>query len=111
MSAKNTKRARTVAGVISEAQDRGLIGHYEKIAHASHSMLEAAYAGDWCQFESILAQCQGLIATLREASANAVLSDAEQERRLALLRGILKDDARIRAHAEPWMRDLDEFLA
>jgi flagellar protein FliT len=98
-------------GATSGTGDPGLIAYYERIADASHSMLEAAYAGDWVRFEQIADQCQGLIAALRDASANAALGEQDRQRRLVLLREILRDDARIRAHAEPWLRDLDEFLA
>ena len=31
--------------------------------------------------------------------------------RIALLRDILRDDAHIRARAEPWLRNLEQFLS
>lgn len=88
----------------------GLIQQYEEIANASRSMLEAAHMGNWERVEEIEARCREMIATLKLASAKDALGATEQRRRIALLRSILEDDAQIRARAEPWLRDLEEFL-
>ncbi len=89
----------------------GLIGHYESIAHASRSMLEAARQGDWPEVEKIELKCLELIEGLKRAAArHEVLGASERVRRLAILRAILQDDAQIRVRAEPWLRDLEYFL-
>jgi flagellar protein FliT len=90
---------------------RGLIHHYEDIAGASRSMLEAAHRGDWDTVERIEGRCREMIAALKRAAGTDTLSNVEKTRRLALLRTILKDDAQIRLRAEPWLRDLENFLA
>jgi flagellar protein FliT len=89
----------------------GLIRRYEEIAVASRDMLEAAHRGDWPAVERIEAQCREMITALKLAARTDTLSDAEKSRRLSLLRSILKDDAQIRLRAEPWLRDLENFLA
>jgi len=89
----------------------GLIHRYEDIANASRSMLDAAHRGDWAAVEQIESQCRDLIAALKVAAAADTLSDGEKARRMTLLRAILKDDAQIRVRAEPWLRDLENFLA
>jgi len=109
------KKAAVAAAPVAPAkaqrtEARRLIDYYEEIAFASHRMLEAAYQGNWTAFELIGGQCQELIAGLQQASVRAVLTDADRERRMVLMREILADDARIRAHAEPRMRGLDRFL-
>jgi flagellar protein FliT len=88
----------------------GLMDQYEEIADASRSMLEAAHRGDWGQVKEIEDRCREMIAALKLASARDVLGDREQRRRIALLRSILNDDAQIRVRAEPWLRDLEDFL-
>jgi flagellar protein FliT len=93
------------------ASGRPLIDYYERIAEASHRMQAAADAGDWPQVEQIGAQCEGLIGALRQAAKVDALNGAERDRRLQLLRDILRDDARIRACAEPWLRNLEQFLS
>jgi flagellar protein FliT len=89
----------------------GLIRHYEEIASASRSMLEAAHQGDWARVEQIELRCWEMIAALKQAAKTDSLSSAEKKRRMALLRTILDDDAQIRLRAEPWLRDLENFLA
>jgi flagellar protein FliT len=99
------------SGVPSDQPDGSLIEYYQSIARASHGLLEAAYQGDWTRFEAIAHQCRELIAALKDASVELPLNGDEQQRRIEILRGILRDDACIRARTEPWLRDLDEFLA
>ena len=89
----------------------GLINRYEDIAGASRSMLEAAHRGDWAAVERIECQCRDMIAALKIAASTDTLSDIEKTRRMTLLRTILKDDAQIRLRAEPWLRDLENFLS
>jgi flagellar protein FliT len=89
----------------------GLIHHYEDIASASRSMLEAAHRGDWAAVEQIEVRCRELIAALKVAASTDTLSETEKLRRMTLLRAILKDDSQIRLRAEPWLRDLENFLS
>lgn len=90
---------------------RRLIEHYEEIARASREMLRAAQAGDWVEVDAIEQRCRDTIAALKRASAGTRLAEAENRRRLAILRSILKDDAEIRLRAEPWLRDLESLLS
>lgn len=94
----------------TEPRAHALIRHYEEIARASRSMLEAAHAGDWDGVERIEAQCRDMIDSLKRASAGIVLGGVERERRMACLRAILDDDAQIRVRAEPWLRELEDLL-
>lgn len=89
----------------------GLINRYEDIASASRGMLEAARRGDWAEVEQIEGRCRELIEALKVAAVTDTLSENEKARRMVLLRTILKDDAQIRLRAEPWLRDLESFLA
>lgn len=111
MSVKGEEADPSDNGDSPSPMDGSLLEYYENIARASHCLLEAAYQGDWSRFEDIADQCRELIAALKDASTDAELTRDEQERRISILRGILRDDACIRARTEPWLRDLDEFLA
>ena len=102
-------KSKRTKGDVSGGQFR-LIHHYEEVARASHSMLDAAYQGDWDQVEALGAQCEALIQNLRQTAPTSSLSHEEQVRRFALLRSILRDDARIRSCSEPWLRNLDQYL-
>jgi flagellar protein FliT len=89
----------------------GLIRQYEEIADASRAMLDAARAGDWEGVGRIEERCRQLIVALKQASSRGKLSAPENRRRLVILRSILDDDAQIRIRSEPWLRDLEDFLA
>ena len=87
-----------------------MIDRYEQIAAASHEMLAAARHGDWEAVARLEDTCRALIAELKGQDASTDLSVAEQRRRVALLRGILADDAEIRERSEPWLRQLEQLL-
>ena len=98
-------------GADSLAEDAALIRHYEGIADASRSMLEAAHSGDWDKVEQIESNCRKMIRALKQASRHSELSEAESKRRMELLRAILSYDAQIRLRAEPWLQDLENVLS
>jgi flagellar protein FliT len=88
----------------------GLIQRYEAIAQASREMLIAARDDDWDQVARLEARCRQLIGQLKAAARTERLSDAQQRRRIELLRGILADDAEMRARSEPWLRQLERLI-
>ena len=89
-----------------------LLQHYEAIAQSSCAMLAAARAGDWIEVERLEERCGALIAILKAADERSgSLSQADDERRMSLLRQILSDDAFIRGHAEPWLEPMFPFLS
>lgn len=92
------------------AESPRLIQRYESIAQASRRMLSAARDDDWDEVARQESRCKDLIAELKAAAKTERLADAEQRRRIELLRSILADDAEIRARAEPWLRQLERLL-
>lgn len=89
---------------------RRLIDCYELIAQASHEMLAASRADDWESVARLEDACRALIDQVRRDACDVRLSEDEQSRRIALLRGILADDAQIRARSEPWLQQLETML-
>ena len=87
-----------------------LIQRYEAIAQASRRMLSAARSEDWDEVARLEDRCRDLIAELKAAHRTERLSASEQRRRIELLRGILADDAEIRARTEPWLRQLERMI-
>ncbi len=87
-----------------------LIQRYEAIAQASRRMRSAARSEDWDEVARLQDRCRDLIAELKAAHRTERLSAPEQRRRIELLRGILADDAEIRARAEPWQRQLERLV-
>jgi len=99
-------------GFSSAGAARGarLIDRYEQIAAASHEMLAAARHDDWESVARLEDACRALITELQRHTGSAGLGQAEQRRRIALLRSILADDAKIRDRSEPWLLQLEQML-
>lgn len=88
-----------------------LIEHYEAIARASQSMLDAARASDWTEVGRLEEHCRMLIDALNQASSSAALRPLENRRRMELLQRILADDAEIRDRSDPWLKQLEHLLS
>lgn len=93
----------------SEHQRGSLIEHYEAIAAASQTMLAAARRDDWDEVARQEERCRVLIARLQTAAMTG-MEGVDNRRRFALLRAVLADDAQIRERAEPWLRELEQYL-
>ncbi len=92
------------------SQACSLIDRYEEVAQLSRGMLAAAQRDDWDEVVRLETRCQLLIEYLKRAARIEPLSPNEQRRRIALLRDILRDDAKIRARAEPWLLELERLI-
>lgn len=88
-----------------------LLEYYEAIARASQSMLDAARASDWNEVGRLEQRCRTLIEALNEASVMAPLQPTDNRRRMELLQRILADDAAIRDHADPWLKQLERLIS
>jgi flagellar protein FliT len=87
-----------------------LLEYYEAIARASQSMLDAARASDWNEVGRLEQRCRTLIDALNEASVTAPLQPTDNRRRMELLQRILADDAEIRDHSDPWLKQLERLI-
>jgi len=89
-----------------------LLDHYEQIAQASQSMLDAARNSDWDEVERQEERCKALVASLKAASAaSPLLRPQDNRRRMELLRRMLAADAEIRGRSEPWLRQLERLIS
>ena len=89
-----------------------LLDHYEQIAQASQSMLDAARNSDWDEVERQEERCRALVASLKAASvASPLLRPQDNRRRMELLRRMLAADAEIRGRSEPWLRQLEQLIS
>lgn len=84
---------------------------YEQMSVLSTRMVEAARASDWERLIDLERAVSGLRDTLlREKDGDAQDPD-EAERKRALIQRILRDDAEVRRHTEPWMEQVRRFLS
>jgi len=83
---------------------------YEEICALSQRMVEAAQTNDW----EGLVELEHRVAALRDeliASGETFsLSTPELLHKHGLIQQILKDDAEIRRHTEPWMERIRQYL-
>ena len=83
---------------------------YESIAAASARMLDAARDADWDALLEHEKSCAKLIDTLRAAGAEYRLGPESLERKNAIIRRLLVEDAEIRRLTQPWLGRLEELL-
>lgn len=89
-----------------------ILGYYESIGRVSRSMALAAREQDWDTVSAAEGLCATLIAQLSSiGNPAALLSGSGRARRMAILRGILDDDAEIRSIAQPSLAKIDRWLA
>ena len=82
---------------------------YRQMSALSAQMVRAARASDWDQ----LIDHERDVAALRDALQSTFeleLSPFESGEKRRLIQSILKDDAEVRRHTEPWMEKVRMFL-
>ena len=89
-----------------------IIGCYESISRLSRTMVAAAERSDWESLAAAERIC-GLLIERLEAFGDTVaqLDAGGRLRRMAILRDVLEDDARIRRYTEPSLHRINRLLA
>ncbi len=83
---------------------------YASISAKTGEMLEAAKSSDWDRLVVLEQDCRALIEALKQSDAGADVGARFVQRKVALIRKVLADDAEIRKFTEPWMTQLEAFL-
>jgi flagellar protein FliT len=83
---------------------------YGSISIKTGEMLEAAQSSDWDRLVALEQDCRALIETLKRSDAGANAGARFVQRKVALIRKMLADDAEIRKFTEPWMTQLESYL-
>ncbi len=73
-------------------------------------MISAAEKGDWDRVASMESSFKPIIDQIRSTSAEERLSDDERRQKIQVIKQILRDDARLRELANPWMAQLQDVL-
>ena len=88
-----------------------VIDTYEKILPMTGKMLQAAKNKDWDQLLSLEKDFSALVERLKKTTeATPKMSDAQQQHKAELIKGILANDAEIRNLTEQWMNQIGQFL-
>jgi flagellar protein FliT len=84
---------------------------YEQMCALSARMVEAARANDWDQLIDLERAVANLRQTLLDEPEGGTIDAFEAEKKRALIQQILRDDAEVRRHTEPWMEQVRRFLS
>lgn len=84
---------------------------YEQMCALSTRMVEAARANDWERLIDLEQAVAGLRDTLAQEAENGSPDPRDAERKRDMIQRILKDDAEVRRHTEPWMEQVRRFLS
>ncbi len=82
---------------------------YESLSELTGSMLTAAQEGEWDHLATLEQRCQSHVGSLMRAVPTP-LNENEQRTKIAIIRTILQNDARIRALSEPRLHELQTRL-
>lgn len=82
---------------------------YESLSELTGSMLNAASEGEWDHLAALEQRCRGYVGSLMQA-APLPLNENEQRTKVAIIRAILQNDAKIRALTEPRLHELQQRL-
>jgi flagellar protein FliT len=84
---------------------------YEQMCALSTRMVEAARANDWNQLIDLERTVAGLRQSLLSEPEGGTIDAFEAEKKRELIQQILRDDAEVRRHTEPWMEQVRHFLS
>ncbi len=87
-----------------------LIDYYKAIENSSSKMLEAAQAKDWDGVVRYEGTCAVLIEELRFKSQEHDLLPEHRKEKTVIMQRILRNDAKIRCLAEPWMAQFEHMF-
>lgn len=87
-----------------------ILSTYESLSELTGTMLNAASKGEWDHLAELEIRCKGHIDSLMQA-APVALNATEQYAKVAIIREILQNDAKIRALTEPRLHELQQRLA
>ena len=87
-----------------------MLSTYNALSDLTCSMLSAAEQGEWDHLATLEQHCQGHVGSLMH-TAPVALTETEQRAKVAIIRAILQNDAKIRALAEPRLHELQQRLS
>ena len=89
---------------------QALIDYYKAIEDSSRKMLEAAQAKDWDGMVRYESACAVLIEQLRFQAEQQELLPEHRKEKTVIMQRILRNDAKIRCLAEPWMAQFEHMF-
>ncbi len=95
---------------MNAADTETLLSAYDNLSATTGRMLTAAQSGDWERLVSLEQDCASLVSRLSSLETEDPLPSVLRDRKAALIRKVLADDAAIRDITEPYMKRLENML-
>jgi flagellar protein FliT len=92
------------------ADSQRLLSAYDCLARTTGHMLSAAQSGDWDKLVDLEKHCADLVARMSALETEEPLPEDLRQRKAAMIRKVLADDAAIRNITEPWLQQLGTML-
>ncbi|MDA8129111.1 MAG: flagellar protein FliT [Betaproteobacteria bacterium] len=86
-----------------------VLATYESLSELTGTMLDAARQGEWDHLAALEQCCRKHVGTLMQAPP-VKMNDKDERTKVAIIRAILENDARIRALTEPRLHELQQRL-
>lgn len=87
-----------------------LLNTYDCLSATTGHMLSAAQSGDWERLVTLERDCSSIVARLSALETEDPLPTRIRDRKAALIRKVLADDAAIRDITEPQLKRLSRLL-
>lgn len=87
-----------------------VIENYELLSSITAQMRIAATDGQWDQLVELEKQCSQHVAVIKTQNVGIPPNESTRLRKVELIRKILADDAEIRNHTEPWVKQLQHIM-
>jgi flagellar protein FliT len=86
------------------------IAHYQSLSGLLSTMVSLAEKGDWDQVAGMERTCKPIIEQIRNTPLEERLTEDQRRQKIQVIKQILRDDARLRELADPWMAKLQEAM-
>jgi len=95
---------------VNATETEVLLNTYDSLSATTGHMLSAARSGDWDRLVCLERDCADIVARLSALENEDPLPVGIRDRKAALLRKVLADDAAIRDITQPYLKRLEAML-
>lgn len=87
-----------------------IVTSYESLSAITGQMRDAAIHEEWDQLIGLEQQCSRYVAAMKPLDEVTTLDEPARQRKIQLIKKILRDDAEIRNRTQAWMGQLQRIM-
>lgn len=87
-----------------------IVTHYESLSAITGQMRDAAIHEEWDQLIGLEQQCSRHVTAMKPLDEATTLDEPARQRKIQLIKKILRDDAEIRNRTQSWMGQLQRIM-